>query len=445
MENEQHPMMFIPRRILLIFALLGVSSPTIAVEISTGAHLGREHFIITTEAATYKLDPVAGGFSSILDRNGNDWVAYSDPSSADYPAGAAFAYRGLPNLVHSGEDSGAGHPGFECCESWIESENRIVTRTKNLKWRWSWEFFDSHVQLNIDRIDGTRKYWFLYEGPIGGTYEPDKSFWGSDQGGSVETHPDFYKGGTRFDSLRWLYFGHQDNNQILWIAQIEPDEEPDLYSQLGNTTEGIHSSDGMTVAGFGHGPGTEPMLDRPLRFLIGLQDIGNHGDTATRIDQHIAAAESGVSFPSEKWVISSPEDQEIDADKFAAALAVLKAYSGEDGLSETFITHRGQVIYSGDSIDKKHNIYSCTKSLTSTVLGLLIAEGKCTLDSRASDREPLLAEHYPEVTLRHFATMTSGYSAAGDSRWNEDSEDWGWTPFDPIAPYFAPGEACLLG
>ncbi|GAB5558908.1 MAG: hypothetical protein SynsKO_05550 [Synoicihabitans sp.] len=442
---KRMPLAFLyPRRLrvsLVVFAgWLGLSS-THGVEISREQHLGREHFVITTAAATYKLDPVAGGFSSILDRNGNDWVAYQDPASADYPAGAAFAYRGLPNLVHGGEDSGAGHPGFARCESWIESDRRIVSRTKNQKWQWTWEFFDSHVQLNIDRIDGSRKYWFLYEGPIGGSYEPDRSFWGSDLSGPIDSHPDFYRGETRFDSFHWLYFGHQTNDQMLWIAQVEPDDQPDLYSQLGNTTAGINSPDGMTVAGFGRGPNTEPRLGRPLRFLIGMQDRTSHEQVAQHIERQIKNAGRGLHFPTPEWATSTPRAQGFDSEKFAAALAVLESYSGDDGLSETLITNRGQIIFSGDKIDKSHNIYSCTKSLTSTVLGLLIAEGKCSLDSRAADWEPSLEKHYPHVTLRHFATMTSGYSAAGNSRWDEESEDWGWTPFEPVEPYFAPGTA----
>jgi CubicO group peptidase (beta-lactamase class C family) len=37
--------------------------------------------------------------------------------------------------------------------------------------------------------------------------------------------------------------------------------------------------------------------------------------------------------------------------------------------------------------------------------------------------------------------MTSGYSARGGSRWNEPSEDWSLTVYEPEKPLFSPGEA----
>ena len=61
----------------------------------------------------------------------------------------------------------------------------------------------------------------------------------------------------------------------------------------------------------------------------------------------------------------------------------------------------------------------------------------------ANDPEivPELKPLYPEVTLRHFTTMTSGYRARGD-----DKPPSGYlhgpsgTPFDPMEPLFKPGE-----
>lgn len=64
------------------------------------------------------------------------------------------------------------------------------------------------------------------------------------------------------------------------------------------------------------------------------------------------------------------------------------------------------------------------------------------LDDQAYQYEPLLTEYYPEVTLQHFTTMTSGYSAAGGSRWPDETySDWSWTVYVPEPPLFAPGSA----
>ena len=68
-------------------------------------------------------------------------------------------------------------------------------------------------------------------------------------------------------------------------------------------------------------------------------------------------------------------------------------------------------------------------------------DGKAALDLRASTVEPILEVHYPDVALRHFTTMTSGYNADGPNRWNEASEDWSTTPYDVTEPLFEPGTA----
>ena len=49
------------------------------------------------------------------------------------------------------------------------------------------------------------------------------------------------------------------------------------------------------------------------------------------------------------------------------------------------------MIWAGPECDRQYQIYSATKSFTSTVLGLLIDDGKVTLDTLAKDLEPALA------------------------------------------------------
>jgi CubicO group peptidase (beta-lactamase class C family) len=140
-----------------------------------------------------------------------------------------------------------------------------------------------------------------------------------------------------------------------------------------------------------------------------------------------------------QWPKSSPLQQKVNAKAMQQALTYLESKSGQNGLQGTVIVRNGQIIFAGDSLSKTGNLYSCSKSITSMVLGLLIADGKCTLHSKAAQWEPLLAEHYPKVTLRHFVTMTSGYNAVGNSRWNEPSTDWSWTPYLPNIPLSEPG------
>jgi CubicO group peptidase (beta-lactamase class C family) len=148
-----------------------------------------------------------------------------------------------------------------------------------------------------------------------------------------------------------------------------------------------------------------------------------------------------MTFPGAAWEVVKPEDERLDPDRLRAAIDLLKEKVGGDGVKELVIVRRGRVVWVGDDADKVHGVWSCTKSFTSTVLGLLIADGKCSLDTKAADLFPPLKEKYPAVTLRHFTTMTSGYRAVGDAEaaggYLHGPSD---RPFEPAEPLFKPGE-----
>jgi CubicO group peptidase (beta-lactamase class C family) len=147
-----------------------------------------------------------------------------------------------------------------------------------------------------------------------------------------------------------------------------------------------------------------------------------------------------MHFPGKDWSIVKPEEEGIDPAKLLAAVEYLKKNAGKDGVRELVLVRRGRIVWHGDNIDMVHGIWSCTKSFTSTVLGLLIDDKKCTLDTKAADIIPELKPLYPDVTLRHFTTMTSGYRAAGDDK-PPGSYLHGpsSTPFVPMEPLFKPG------
>jgi CubicO group peptidase (beta-lactamase class C family) len=73
------------------------------------------------------------------------------------------------------------------------------------------------------------------------------------------------------------------------------------------------------------------------------------------------------------------------------------------------------------------------------VLGLLIDDGRATLDTPAKEYVSSMAATYPTVTLRHFTTMTSGYYAVGDEPRGGYKHGPSPTPFKPAdKPLFAP-------
>jgi CubicO group peptidase (beta-lactamase class C family) len=146
-------------------------------------------------------------------------------------------------------------------------------------------------------------------------------------------------------------------------------------------------------------------------------------------------------FPKEKWLTSTPEEQGIDAGQMDAALDYLASKSKHNKNKEVLIIRNGYQIFAGENVDSTHNIWSCSKTFTSTVLGLLVDDGEISLGDKAASYEPLLKKFYPSVTFRYFTTMTSGYSAKGRSRWNDENEDWSWTVYEPEEPLFPAGEA----
>jgi CubicO group peptidase (beta-lactamase class C family) len=150
------------------------------------------------------------------------------------------------------------------------------------------------------------------------------------------------------------------------------------------------------------------------------------------------AAETTV-FPGAKWAEATPESQSVDSAKLNEAAELLARTVGADGARELVVIRHGRMIWKGDNIDKLHGVWSATKSFTSTVLGLLIADGKCTLDTPVADVLPELKPHYPDVTLRHFTTMTSGFRAVGDETTGSYKHGPSNTPFVPSAkPLFMP-------
>jgi len=153
----------------------------------------------------------------------------------------------------------------------------------------------------------------------------------------------------------------------------------------------------------------------------------------------VATASTKMVFPDQHWQETEPEAQGIDSTKFNAAVSYLKNNSGTDGVKELVIIRNGVMIWKGSDINKMHGVWSLTKSFTSTVLGLLIDDGKATLNTLAKDYVPSMAQVYPDITLRHFTTMTSGYYAVGDETRGSYKHGPSRTPFKPApAPLFKP-------
>ena len=95
-------------------------------------------------------------------------------------------------------------------------------------------------------------------------------------------------------------------------------------------------------------------------------------------------------FPGTDWAESPPESQGVDARAMEAALRHLVRHTAQDGTDKMVVVRRGAMIWRGPRSGEAHGIWSATKSFTSTVLGLLIDDGRCTLETRAADFVPAL-------------------------------------------------------
>jgi hypothetical protein len=249
---------------------------------------GRPHFRIETSKLTYYYDIRGGGFSRIIDENGNDWISFKMEPWGEYPAAAAGAFRGLPNMVFQEEDDGAGHPGHNKCDSWLE-DKKIVTRSLSGKWKWSWEFFDDHAVLEVLTADPDRTYWFLYEGTPGGKFDPENTYFGTSNSGPEILGFNYYTGDVYRDKFQWTYVGHNQVNKTFYMIHCNDDDFPDMVSMLGNSDKGLKSRDGMTVFAFGRGKEVTRYLQGRQKFIIGMypekiENLSQHKELAQFIE-----------------------------------------------------------------------------------------------------------------------------------------------------------------
>ena len=233
-------------------------------------HHDRTHYRFRTPSSTFLLDSASGGLSSMIDADGGDWIAYRPTPWDAYPASAASSYRGVPNLVFRGAFGGAGHPGHDRARTRVTSDSTAEAETPGGPWRWTWTFRDASATLDVTGVSDTAAYWFLYEGPAGGTYRPRETYMASDRSAPAYLQLDHYAGQAEVSRRRWYYFGSDATPRVLYIRQHAADTLPDHYSLLGDDTTGIRSPDGMVVAGFGRAPGARPVLRSPHRFTIGF-------------------------------------------------------------------------------------------------------------------------------------------------------------------------------
>ncbi len=130
------------------------------VTVSNGSSAGQDSFVIGTPSGTWHYQTAAGGFSSLIDGDGNDWITYSTT------AGSAGAYRGIPNLVHP---DGYFHPGSTASTTTLVSSGPLkatLVSTAPGGWSVRWDIYPDRAHMQV--LQASAPYWFLYEGTPGG-------------------------------------------------------------------------------------------------------------------------------------------------------------------------------------------------------------------------------------------------------------------------------------
>jgi len=249
--------------------LTASEAPMAAVTIEEANYEERPHLKIKTAAATYWLDVNSGGLSRLIDADGNDWIMFKKNPWDKYPPSAASSFRGIPNLVFKGDEKGFGHPGWDRGKSKIVDDDTVVCVSRSGDWKLRWDFSATEAQVTVEKAPD-QPYWFLYEGPIAGRWQPKKQYFATDTLPPVVKPHDFFANDKLFGKWKWAYFGDQTVDRVLYIVHQQGDEFEDTFSHLGNSKLGLESDDGMVVFGFGRGSeGLQPTLKGKNSFRIG--------------------------------------------------------------------------------------------------------------------------------------------------------------------------------
>ena len=216
-------------------------------------HEEQESYRIDTPAAAYLYHKLGGGFASMIDVDGADWLSYHPWGGSD------GKFRGIPNLAYPESNF---HPGN------TESTSRIIARgplratirsqTNDGEWACQWDIYPSFARLTVLRAG--HPYWFLYEGTPGGKLD-EAGDWLVRAPGIRASAAERWD--ERLPAPRWIYFGAAGTNRALYLVHHEDDGETDSYWPMEQN---------MTVFGFGRRGLAGSLTRAPARFTAGFAE-----------------------------------------------------------------------------------------------------------------------------------------------------------------------------
>jgi hypothetical protein len=239
-------------------------SVTPLVAVTSQVDEGQDSFRVATQNATYYYHKQGGGFSSLDDVNGNDWIDYH------VGGGSGGEFRGIPNLVFPG---GFFHPGFTTAVTTVTIQGplriRLRSESNDGNWTLEWDIYPRSASMRL--LEKASNYWFLYEGTPGGLLEPTTDIVVRSNGtqtlASVTWDGDI-------SGDEWVYFGDPNLGRSIFVAHHTNDSVHDSYRPM----DGL-----MTVFGFGRQSTTSLLSLVPDQFTIGLIDTTTFATASTAI------------------------------------------------------------------------------------------------------------------------------------------------------------------
>jgi len=227
---------------------------------------GGPAYIVSTPAATYYLEKEGGGLSSMLDRDGVDWLGFHSEEGSGHKG----EYRGFPNAVHrqDGNYFHAMNAGTDPSTSVVDIESehhvRITFTSDNGQWLGQWDFFADRCDFTMSKVSAGYKYWVQYEGVPGGAMDATDYWYSS---ADSNRHPINTPSIRDLPAPEWMAFGDQNSPRVLYVLHHEDDELPDDYV----------SRPDMTVLGFGRRE-KEKFLETVQTFSIGFVESTDYSE-----------------------------------------------------------------------------------------------------------------------------------------------------------------------
>ena len=156
-------------------------------------------------------------------------------------------------------------------------------------------------------------------------------------------------------------------------------------------------------------------------------------------------------WPTDEWQTSTPEVHSMNVTRLQEMETYINDSSWADDIISLLIVHDGYLVYENyfghpENIDVANEIHSCSKSVTSLLVGIAIAQGYI------GGVDDFVLDYFPDrtfenmdarkeaITIEHLLTMTSGLPwTEGEYGALVSSPDWvKWVLDRPMD--YAPGE-----